>query len=71
MLGGGLVFIALTKVIGFLIPAALCGLGVSMAFDAKFNEKTLSMVFVIAGVFWTLFSAILGVDLGPIVQLPF
>jgi hypothetical protein len=29
------------------------------------------MVFVIAGVFWTLFSAILGVDLGPIVQLPF
>jgi hypothetical protein len=71
MLGGGLVFIALTKVIGFLIPAALCGLGVSMAFDAKFNVKTLSMVFVIAGVFWTLFSAILGVDLGPIVQLPF
>jgi hypothetical protein len=29
------------------------------------------MVFGIAGAFWTLFSAILGVDLGPIVQLPF
>lgn len=71
MLGGGLAFIALAKLIGFLIPAALCGLGVSMAFDAKFNVKTLSMMFVIAGVFWTLFSAILGVDLGPILQLPF
>ena len=71
MLGGGLAFIMLAKVIGFLIPAALCGLGVSMAFDAKFNLKTLLMVFGIAGTFWTLFSAILGVDLGPIVQLPF
>jgi hypothetical protein len=71
MLGGGLVFIVLAKVIGFLIPAALCGLGVSMAFDAKFNLKTLLIVFSIAGVFWILFSAILGVDLGPIVLLPF
>jgi hypothetical protein len=61
----------LAKVIGFLIPAGLCGLGVSMAFDAKFNLKTLLMVFGIAGAFWVLFSAILGVDLGPIVQLPF
>ena len=71
MLGGGLAFIMLAKVIGFLIPAALCGLGVSMAFDAKFNLKTLLMVFSIAGAFWILFSAILGVDLGPIVLLPF
>ena len=71
MLGGGLTFILLAKVIGFLIPAALCGLGVSIAFDAKFNLKTLLMVFGIAGTFWTLFSAILGVDLGPIVQLSF
>ena len=68
---GGLAFITLAKVIGFLIPAALCGLGVSMAFDAKFNPKTLLMVFGIAGAFWTLFSAILGIDLGPIVQVPF
>ena len=71
MLSGGLAFIMLAKVIGFLIPAGLCGLGVSMAFDAKFNLKTLLMVFGIAGAFWVLFSAILGVDLGPIVQLPF
>lgn len=71
MLSGGLVFIMFAKVIGFLIPAALCGLGVSMAFDAKFNLKTLLMVFSIAGAFWILFSAILGVDLGPIVLLPF
>jgi hypothetical protein len=71
MLGGGLAFIMLAKVIGFLIPAALCGLGVSMAFDAKFNLKTLLMVFSIAGAFWILFSAILGVDLGPIILPPF
>ena len=71
MLGGGFAFIVLAKVIGFLIPAALCGLGVSMAFDAKFNLRTLLMVFSIAATFWTLFSAILGVDLGPIIRLPF
>ena len=71
MLGGGFAFIVLAKVIGFLIPAALCGLGVSMAFDAKFNLKTLLMVFSIAGAFWILFSAILGVDLGPIILPPF
>lgn len=71
MLSGGLVFIIFAKVIGFLIPAALCGLGVSMAFDAKFNLKTLLIVFSIAAAFWILFSAILGVDLGPIILLPF
>jgi hypothetical protein len=42
-----------------------------MAFDAKFNLRTLLMVFSIAATFWTLFSAILGVDLGPIIRLPF
>ena len=71
LLGGGLAFILFAKLIGFLIPAAICGLGVSMAFDAKFNVKTLLMVFAIAGAFWTLFSAILGVDLGPLVNLSF
>lgn len=68
LLGGGLAFILLTKLIGFLIPATLCGLGVSMAFDAKCNIKTFLMVLAIAGVFWTLFSALLGVDLGPLVS---
>nr|WP_255537868.1 tripartite tricarboxylate transporter TctB family protein [Polynucleobacter sp. 15G-AUS-farblos] len=71
LLGGGLAFILLAKLIGFLIPATLCGLGVSMAFDAKFNVKTVLMVLAIAGAFWTLFSAILGVDLGPLVNLSF
>ena len=71
LLGGGLAFILFAKLIGFLIPAAICGLGVSMAFDAKFNVKTLLMVFAIAGAFWTWFSAILGVDLGPLVNLSF
>ena len=71
MLGGCFAVIVLAKVIGFLITAAFCGLGVSMAFDAKFNLRTLLMVFSIAATFWTLFSAILGVDLGPIIRLPF
>jgi hypothetical protein len=71
LLGGGLAFILLTKLIGFLIPATLCGLGVSMAFDAKFNTKTILMVLAIAGAFWTLFSALLGVDLGPLVNFSF
>jgi hypothetical protein len=71
ILGGGLAFILLTKLIGFLIPATLCGLGVSIAFDAKFNIKTILMVLAIAGAFWTLFSAILGVDLGPLVNFSF
>lgn len=71
LLGGGLSFILLAKLIGFLIPATLCGLGVAMAFDAKLNIKTLLMVFAIAAAFWTLFSAILGVDLGPLISLNF
>lgn len=71
LLGGGLSFILLAKLIGFLIPATLCGLGVAMAFDAKLNIKTLLMVFAIAAAFWTLFSAILGVDLGPLINLNF
>ena len=71
LLGGGFAFIFLTKLIGFLIPATLCGLGVSMAFDAKFNIRTILMVLAIAGAFWTLFSAILGVDLGPLVNFSF
>ena len=71
LLGGGLSFILLAKVIGFLIPATLCGLGVAMAFDAKFNIKTILMVSAIAGAFWTLFSALLGVDLGPLISFSF
>jgi hypothetical protein len=71
LLGGGLAFILLTKLIGFLVPATLCGLGVAMAFDAKFTIKTVLMVLGIAGVFWTLFSAILGVDLGPLINIRF
>lgn len=71
LMGGGLAFIILAKLIGFLIPAAFCGLGVAMAFGAKFNIKTLLMVLAIAGAFWALFSAILGVDLGPLINIRF
>lgn len=71
LLSGGAFFILSAKILGFLIPAALCGLGVAMAFDAKFSLKTLSIVFAIAGVFWVLFSPLLGVDLGPLIQFNF
>jgi hypothetical protein len=71
LLGGGLAFILLAKPIGFLIPATLCGLGVSMAFDAKFKLKTILIVLAIAGAFWTLFSALLGVDLGPLINFSY
>ncbi|WP_231968662.1 hypothetical protein [Polynucleobacter necessarius] len=53
------------------MPATLCGLGVSMAFDAKLNIKTMLMVLGIAGAFWTLFSVLLGVDLGRLISFSF
>ena len=71
LLSGGVVFIIGAKILGFLIPAALCGLGVAMAFDAKFSLRSLTVVFAIAAVFWGIFSPLLGVDLGPLIQIHF
>ena len=71
LLAGGAIFILSVKFLGFLIPAGLCGLGVAMAFDAKFSIKAILIVFAIAGSFWTLFSPLLGVDLGPLIQFNF
>jgi hypothetical protein len=67
----GMLFILLIKPIGFLIPATICGVGVAKSFDAPFKAKTFLICASIALVFWGLFSALLGVDLGPIFKLPF
>jgi hypothetical protein len=67
----GMLFILLIKPIGFLIPATICGVGVAKAFDAPLNLKTLSICLLIALSFWGLFSALLGVDLGPLFNITF
>jgi hypothetical protein len=70
-LASGLLFIVLIKPIGFIIPATLCGVGIAKAFDAPLNAKTFFICGSISLIFWGLFSALLGVDLGPMVKLPF
>jgi hypothetical protein len=70
-LASGLLFIFLIKPIGFLIPATLCGVGIAKAFDAPLKGKTFFICGSISLIFWGLFSALLGVDLGPMVKLPF
>jgi Tripartite tricarboxylate transporter TctB family len=67
----GMLFILLIKPIGFLIPATICGVGVAKSFDAPLNVKTISICLSITLAFWGLFSALLGVDLGPLFKLPF
>ena len=67
----GMLFIFLVKPIGFLIPATICGVGVAKSFDAPTNLKTISICLAITLAFWGLFSALLGVDLGPLFKLPF
>ena len=67
----GTIFIFLIKPIGFLIPATICGVGVAKSFDAPLDVKTILICLSISLVFWGLFSALLGVDLGPLFKLPF
>ncbi len=67
----GMLFILLIKPIGFVIPATICGAGVARSFDAPLNLKTLIICLLISLSFWGLFSALLGVDLGPMFQLSF
>lgn len=69
-LASGLIFIVLIKPIGFVVSAALCGVGVARSFDAPINLKTFFICELIALSFWTLFSVLLGVDLGPMAKLP-
>jgi len=65
LLGGGLAFIALIGPLGFVIPAALCGMGVARSFDAPYGLKSLLICAAIATCFWLLFAVVLGVGLGP------
>jgi hypothetical protein len=65
LLGGGLAFIVLVIPLGFVLPAAFCGMCIARAFDAPLNGKSLLICGSIAGVFWFVFARLLGVGLGP------
>jgi hypothetical protein len=69
LLIGGVLFMALVDLIGFVIPATLCGMCIAKAFDAPFGWKSTSICVSIAAFFWWLFAILLGVGLGP--ALPF
>jgi hypothetical protein len=62
---GGLVFMAGVSLAGFVVPAALCGMCIARAFDAPLGWKSALICSAIALVFWSLFSLVLGVALGP------
>ncbi len=65
LLGGGVAFIVLVIPLGFVLPAALCGMCIARAFDAPFNAKSALICGLIATVFWVVFARLLGVGLGP------
>jgi hypothetical protein len=65
----GLVFIVGIKWLGFVITAALAGMGVAKAFDAPVNGKSALICLAIAGFFWVLFDRLLSVELGPLLPL--
>lgn len=65
LLAGGLIFILLVIPLGFVLPAALCGMCIARAFDAPFNAKSALICGSIAAVFWFVFARLLGVGLGP------
>ena len=65
LLGGGAAFMALVQPLGFILPAALCGMGVARAFDAPLSWRSALICLLVAGVFWATFAAGLGVGLGP------
>ena len=69
LLGGGVAFMALVLPLGFVIPAALCGMGVARAFDEPLGIKSALICSAIAAAFWFVFARLLGVGLGP--ALPF
>lgn len=65
LVAGGLVFMAGVSLAGFVVPAALCGMCIARAFDAPLGWKSAMICSAIALVFWSLFSLVLGVSLGP------
>lgn len=69
LLGGGVLFMALVQALGFIIPAALCGMGVARAFDApvigRSSWRSALICLGIAAFFWFVLAFLLGVGLGP------
>jgi len=71
LLGGGIVFMAGVGPLGFVLPAALCGMGVARAFDAPLGWRSAGVCGAIAVVFWLVFARLLGIGLGPALRWPF
>ena len=71
LLGGGVAFMALVALLGFVLPATLCGMGVARAFDAPLGLKSAGVCGAIATVFWLVFAQLLGIGLGPALRWPF
>ena len=65
LLGGGVAFMVLVIPLGFVLPAAVCGMCIARAFDAPFNAKSALICGLISAVFWVVFALLLGVGLGP------
>lgn len=66
-LGGCLTLLILMKPVGFLLAATGAGILIARSFDAPINLKSLVICSLISLSFWLLFSALLGVDLGPLI----
>lgn len=65
LFGGGVVFILGVTWLGFVVPAAACGMLVARAFDAPLGVKSALICTGIALTLWVLFAKMLGVGLGP------
>ncbi len=70
LLGGGVLFMVLVIPLGFVLPAALCGMGVARAFDAPLGWRPALVCSAIATVFWLIFARLLGIGLGPALRWP-
>ncbi len=71
LLGGGIAFMAGVGSLGFVLPAALCGMGVARAFDAPLGWRSALVCGAIASLFWLVFAQLLGIGLGPALRWPF
>lgn len=65
LLLGGVIFIVLVPVSGFVIPATLCGMCIARSFDAPLNLRSALICGSVALAFWVLFAKILLIGLGP------
>jgi hypothetical protein len=65
LLSGGVVFMVTISFAGFLVPATVCGMLIARSFEAPVGFKSAGICAAISVVFWTLFSKVLGVGIGP------